>query len=157
ASQGRRAAPGNDRGPSGLQEGEGLAADGRVDRWFGRIGFRDVRLDTTPDAQGSRFQIEVNGKPISCKGANWIPEGPYPSAMRPQTYQERLTAAAAANMNMLRVWGGGYYERDRVYDLCDELGIMVWQDFMFACAMYPEEPPYPALIEAEARYQIARL
>jgi beta-mannosidase len=77
--------------------------------------------------------------------------------MTREKYRERLQQAAAANMNMLRVWGGGFYESDDFYDICDELGILVWQDFMFACAMYPEEPPYPALIEAEARHQITRL
>lgn len=123
----------------------------------GMIGFRDVHLNTEPDEHGERFQIEVNGKPVFCKGANWVPEGLFPEDRTPERIRERVRQAAAANMNMLRVWGGGIYESDAFYDECDRLGIMVWQDFMFACACYPEEPPYPALVEAEARHQIARL
>lgn len=128
-----------------------------ADGWVGRIGFREVRLHTEPDEYGSRFEIHVNGKPIFCKGANWIPEGLFPTEVTRDTYRARIRAAADANMNMLRVWGGGFYEDDAFYELCDELGILVWQDFMFACAMYPEEAPYPALVEAEARHQITRL
>ncbi len=121
------------------------------------IGFREVKLKTPPDAHGSAFTFEINGREVFCKGANWIPEGPWPGQVTRETYRERLKQAAGANMNMLRVWGGGYYESDAFYELCDELGIMVWQDFMFACAMYPEEEPYPTLIEAEARHQVSRL
>jgi beta-mannosidase len=123
----------------------------------GRIGFREVRLDTSADEWGSRFQVEVNGKAVFCRGANWVPEGAYAAAVGAETIRERVLAAAAMEMNMLRVWGGGYYERDEFYRVCDEQGIMVWQDFMFACAMYPEEAPYPALVEAEARHQVSRL
>jgi beta-mannosidase len=121
------------------------------------IGFRDLQLKTEPDAAGSTFTFEINGKPLFCKGANWIPDGLFPARMTRERTRERLMQAAAANMNMIRVWGGGVYESDDFYDLCDELGILVWQDFMFACAMYPEEPPFPSLIEAEARHQVARL
>jgi beta-mannosidase len=125
--------------------------------WSARIAFRDVRLNTAPDEHGEKFQMEVNGKPVVCKGANWIPEGLFPEDRTPQKIRERVRQAADANMNMLRVWGGGAYECDAFYEECDRLGIMVWQDFMFACACYPEEAPYPALVEAEARHQIARL
>jgi beta-mannosidase len=121
------------------------------------IAFRDVRLNTDPDEHGSKFQLEVNGTPIFCKGANWIPEGLFPDDRTDEVIRERVRQAAAANMNMLRVWGGGMYESDAFYDECDKQGIMVWQDFMFACACYPEEAPYPQLVEQEARYQIARL
>ncbi len=121
------------------------------------VAFREVRLNTDQDDHGEKFQLEVNGKPIFCKGANWIPEGLFSDDRPPEKIRERVRQAAAANMNMLRVWGGGFYESDEFYDECDKQGIMVWQDFMFACACYPEEPPFPQLIEAEARHQIARL
>lgn len=122
--------------------------------------FRDIHLNTDPDeppAHGNKFQLEVNGTPVFCKGANWIPEGLFPDDRSPEKIRERIQQAAAANMNMLRVWGGGFYESDEFYDECDRLGIMVWQDFMFSCACYPEEEPLRSLIEAEARHQIARL
>jgi len=127
------------------------------DGWEGRLGFRTVQLRTEPDAHGTRFELQVNERPVFCQGANWIPEGPYASAVSPTTIRERVEQAAGMGMNILRVWGGGIYESDTFYRACDELGILVWQDFMFACAMYPEEQPYPALIEAEARYQVTRL
>ncbi|MFN0131050.1 MAG: glycosyl hydrolase 2 galactose-binding domain-containing protein [Phycisphaerales bacterium] len=122
-----------------------------------RLGLRTITLDTSPDRHGSRFRFLVNGKPIFAKGANWIPEGLFPGLADHATVRQRLRQATDANMNMLRVWGGGLYESDDFYNACDELGILVWQDFAFACAMYPEEPPYPALIEREARHNIARL
>lgn len=130
---------------------------GNGDGWTRHIGFREVRLNTEPDEHGSKFQIEVNGRPIFCKGANWVPDAIFPTEVTCDRYRERVKQAADANMNMLRVWGGGYYEDEEFYRACDELGILVWQDFMFACAMYPEEPPYPVLVEAEARHQITRL
>ncbi len=114
-----------------------------------RFGLRDVAWS------GGGFRI--NDRPILCKGANWIPEGLWPRDRTPERVRRRLQQLVAANMNMLRVWGGGRYEPDWFYDLCDEMGIMVWQDFMFSSGMYPEEDPYPALIEAEARHQVARL
>ncbi len=128
-----------------------------LDRWERRIGLRTVRLNTEPDQIGSRFLIEVNGRPIFCKGANWIPDGLFPSELTPTHYRQRIRQACDANMNMLRVWGGGLYEDRAFYEACDELGILVWQDFMFACSAYPEEVPYGALVEAEARHNIARL
>jgi beta-mannosidase len=137
-----------------------------LNEWHRRVGLREVRLRTPRDEHGAAFELEVNGSNVFCKGANWIPDGPFPIGP-PEPFVDdeparrrlagRLQQAAAANMNMLRVWGGGHYESDAFYEICDELGIMVWQDFMFACAMYPEEKPYPALIEAEARHQISRL
>lgn len=122
-----------------------------------RIGFRTVTLDTSPDKHGSRFQLRVNNQPVVALGANWIPEGLFPEDRSPARIGERIQQAAAANLNCLRVWGGGAYESDAFYDACDELGILVWQDFMFACACYPEEEPIRSQVEAEARHQIARL
>jgi beta-mannosidase len=134
----------------------GMAGSARP-QWAANIAFREVCLNTEPDEHGSKFQLEVNGTPIYCKGANWIPEGLFPDDRPPEAIRQRIQQAAAANMNMLRVWGGGFYESDEFYDECDKLGIMVWQDFMFSCACYPEEAPFPQLIEQEARHQIARL
>jgi beta-mannosidase len=127
------------------------------DAWEGRVGFRTVDLRTRPDANGTSFEVVVNDRPVFCQGANWIPDGPYAAAASPSVIRHRVEQAAGMGMNMLRVWGGGVYESDAFYRACDELGILVWQDFMFACAMYPEEEPYPTLIEVEARHQVARL
>ena len=128
-----------------------------LDSWQHRIGLRQVRLKTEVDDIGSEFVLEVNGKPIFCKGANWIPDDCFVTRVTPEHYRERVMQALDANMNMLRIWGGGIYEQTTFYDVCDELGVMVWQDFPFACALYPEEEPFGSLVEAEARYQITRL
>ncbi len=126
--------------------------------WAGRIGIRTVELDTTPDETGTRFAVKVNGEPVFCKGANWIPDDVFlPRACEPNRLRLRIQQAAEANMNMLRVWGGGIYETDAFYDVCDELGILVWQDFLFACAAYAEEEPFRTLVEQEARANIIRL
>jgi len=128
-----------------------------LDTWTRRIGFRTVRLDTTPDDIGSAFTIVVNDVPIFARGANWIPDDCFPSRVDRSRYQARLHQAKDAGINLLRVWGGGIYEQDAFYDVADELGILVWQDFLFACAAYPEEPPFAGEVEAEARENVARL
>ena len=125
--------------------------------WVGRTGIRTAKLETEPDDIGQSFQILVNDKAIFCKGANWIPDDCFLNRVDEDRYRRRLQQGIDCNMNMMRVWGGGIYETDTFYDLCDEMGIMVWQDFLFACAGYPEEPPFPELIEAEARDNVARL
>ncbi len=130
---------------------------GTLDRWSGRIGFRTVRLNTEPDDIGSAFTIEINDRPVFCKGANWIPDGLFPVALTAADYRRRIEQAVGANMNMLRVWGGGIYESPAFYEACDALGVLVWQDFMFACATYPEEEPFWSEVAAEARYNVARL
>ena len=122
-----------------------------------RVGLRIIALDTGRDPEGSRFRIVVNGEPMFCRGANWIPEGLFPGTAADELVIARIEQAVEANFDMLRVWGGGVYESQAFYDACDEWGIMVWQDFMFACATYPEEAPYPELIEREANFQIRRL
>ena len=128
-----------------------------LETWQHRTGLRQVRLDTEVDDIGSKFVLEVNGKAVFCKGANWIPDDCFVTRVTPERYRERVIQACDANMNMLRVWGGGIYESRDFYDVCDELGVMVWQDFPFACALYPEEEPFAPLVEAEARQQLARL
>ena len=121
------------------------------------VGFRTVELDTSADEIGSAFTLRVNGQPVFCRGANWIPGALFLPNMKPERYRQRIQQAADANMNMLRVWGGGIYEDDAFYDACDELGVLIWQDFLFACATYPDEEPWRSRIEREARYQVARL
>lgn len=119
-----------------------------------RLGIRSLELDTKDGA----FRLVVNGVPVYCKGANFVPDDTdHEVATSAARYAERLQQACDANMNTLRVWGGGFYETDDFYDRCDELGLLVWQDFLFACACYPEEEPHWSRVEAEARHQIARL
>jgi beta-mannosidase len=129
----------------------------RLDRWERKVGFRSVRLDTTPDEIGSAFTLVVNDVPVFVRGANWIPDDCFLPRVTPDRYRERIAQARDANMNLLRVWSGGIFETDAFYEACDEAGLMVWQDFLFACAAYPEEEPVRGEIEAEAREAIVRL
>ncbi|MFF4892142.1 glycoside hydrolase family 2 protein [Micromonospora chersina] len=134
------------------------AADGRaLDGWSRRIGFRSVRLDTAPDAHGSAFTLHVNGVPVFVRGVNWIPDDAFPNRVTRARLAERFAQAVGANVNLLRVWGGGRYESEDFYELADELGLLVQQDFLFACAAYPEEEPFRTEVEAEAREQVTRL
>ncbi|MFI6131918.1 glycoside hydrolase family 2 protein [Micromonospora sp. NPDC051141] len=134
------------------------AADGRdLDAASRRIGFRSVRLDTTPDAHGTPFTLHVNDLPIFVKGVNWIPDDAFPNRVTRERLAQRFDQAVGANVNLLRVWGGGRYESGDFYELADELGLLVQQDFLFACAAYPEEEPFRTEVEAEAREQVARL
>jgi beta-mannosidase len=128
-----------------------------LDVWKRRVGFRTVTVDTSADEHGTGFTLVVNGMRVFARGVNWIPDDVFPSRVTTERYRERLTQAADANVDLVRVWGGGIYERDDFYDVCDELGLMVWQDFLFACAAYPEEQPMRSEIEAEARENVARL
>ena len=119
------------------------------DTWSARIGLLG-ELDSDPDDVGRQFVIKINGKPIFCKGFNWIPDDCFlDRACTVERYRARLGQTTGANANMLRVWGGGIFETDAFYDLCDEMGILVWQDFLFACAAYPEEEPFRSLVEQE--------
>ncbi|WP_107060107.1 glycoside hydrolase family 2 protein [Streptomyces sp. NRRL F-5123] len=131
--------------------------DGTLDRWQRRVGFRTVTLDTSPDAHGSAFTLAVNGTPVFARGVNWIPDDVLPTRVDAARYRRRLRQAADAGVDLVRVWGGGLYESDDFYDACDELGLMVWQDFPFACAAYPEEQPLRSEVEAEARENVSRL
>ncbi|WP_345295862.1 glycoside hydrolase family 2 protein [Luteimicrobium xylanilyticum] len=128
-----------------------------LDRWTGRVGFRTVRLDTLPDEQGTSFTFVVNDQPVWVKGANWIPDDAFPHRVTRDRYAARIAQAEAANVNLLRVWGGGIYEADDFYDLCDERGVLTWQDFLFACAAYSEDDPLRSEVEAEARDNVTRL
>ena len=121
------------------------------------FALRTVRLLQEPDRKGRSFIIEINGEKIFCKGADWIPCDSFLPRVEDGTYERLLHLAKDAHFNMLRVWGGGVYERDTFYHLCDELGLMVWQDFMFACGEYPHAPWFLRNVEAEAEEVVRRL
>ena len=131
--------------------------DGPVDSWAARVGFRTVALDTAADEHGTPFTLVVNGTPVFACGVNWIPDDTFPPRVTRARYTERLTQARDANVNLVRVWGGGIYESEDFYDGCDELGLLVWQDFLFACAAYAEEEPLRGEVIAEAREAVTRL
>ncbi len=122
-----------------------------------RTGIRTIELVAAPDGQGQPFYFRLNGKPVFAKGANYIPMDMFQDRVTPQHYQRLLDDVVAANMNMLRVWGGGIYEDDLFYQGCNERGILVWQDFMYACAMYPGSGRFLKNAAAEAIEQIERL
>ncbi|MGA5516216.1 glycoside hydrolase family 2 protein [Streptomyces pseudogriseolus] len=134
-----------------------LDGEEAVDSWRRRTGFRRVELDTSPDAHGTGFTLVVNGERLFARGVNWIPDDAFPSRITRDRYRRRLEQAAAAGVDLVRVWGGGIYESEDFYDACDELGLLVWQDFPFACAAYPEEQPLRGEVEAEARENVVRL
>ena len=135
----------------------GDRTDAVLDTVERRIGFRTVTVDTTPDEIGTPFTFVVNGVRIFAKGANWIPDDHFLTRITRERLERRVDQAVAAHMNMLRVWGGGIYETEDFYDVCDERGILVWQDFLLACSAYPEEEPLWSEFEAEARENVARL
>ncbi|HTT92229.1 MAG TPA: glycoside hydrolase family 2 protein, partial [Acidimicrobiales bacterium] len=128
-----------------------------LDRWHGRVGFRSVELDTRREQDGARLGFVINGRAISVRGANWIPDDCFVTRVGPDRYRRRLEEARAANMNLLRVWGGGIYESEDFYNSADELGLLVWQDFLLSCAAYSEEEPLRSEIEAETREAVTRL
>lgn len=138
-----------------------LIVNGAVaDRLRGRFGFREIRLREEPFAErsgpGFSFWLEINGRRVFCKGANWVPPEQWPATVTEDQYRFYLDRALDAHFNMIRVWGGGIYERDLFYNLCDEAGILVWQDFMFASGGYPVDQLRVEIV-AEATHQIQRL
>lgn len=134
------------------------APDGdTLDTWSRPVGFRSVRLDTTPDEHGTPFALSVNDVPVFVRGVNWIPDDVFPTRITRERLAGRFEQAADANVNLLRVWGGGRYESEDFYDLADERGLLVQQDFLFACAAYPEEEPFGSEVAAEATEQVIRL
>lgn len=122
-----------------------------------KLGFRTVELITEADSIGESFYFKVNGIPVYAKGANYIPQDNFLPDVDSSRYAQLIKNVKNAHMNMLRVWGGGIYENDIFYDLCDENGIMVWQDFMFACSLYPGDSAFLQNVEQEARDNIKRL
>jgi beta-mannosidase len=127
-----------------------------LDRCSRKVGIRTVALELK-DGSADTFRFRINGKVVYLKGANWIPADSFLSRVSDKKYVRLLNMAREANMNVLRVWGGGIYEEELFYDLCDELGILVWQDFMFACAAYPEDEAFIRNVKKELEYNVRRL
>lgn len=122
-----------------------------------RIGFRDLVIDQVDDEAGRSFGVTVNGVPLFVRGFNWIPDDTSIAEVTDADYRRRIADAADLGANLIRVWGGGVFESDAFYRACDEAGMLVWQDFLFACAAYPEEAPFADEVEAEARDNVTRL
>ncbi len=132
-----------------------VAIDGEIENR--KVGFRTIEHVSEKDAAGSRFLFKVNGREIYCRGSNWIPADALPSAATAALTEKLLQAAVDSHQNMIRVWGGGFYEQDFFYEICDRLGLMVWQDFMFACSLYPSTPDFLEEVSLEVDYQVRRL
>ena len=128
-----------------------------LDTYQLKKGLRTIELITNKDDHGESFYFELNGVPVYMKGANYIPQNSLQSNVTDEHYEKLLSDVVLANMNMLRVWGGGIYENDIFYNLCDQKGILVWQDFMFACAMYPGDDSFLKNVEQESIDNIKRL
>ena len=128
-----------------------------------KLGLRTVEVVNKPDEgdksdrPGMCMTFRVNGVDVFCKGANWIPCDAMFAGQTPARYRDLLTSARDANMNMIRLWGGGQFEEDAFYEICDELGLMVWHDFMFSCSLYPSDKAFLAEVNAELAHQIRRL
>ncbi|MEQ9404577.1 MAG: hypothetical protein RIM99_13380 [Cyclobacteriaceae bacterium] len=135
-----------------------LLIDGELrDERSVNYGIRTIQLINEPDSIGTSFYFKVNGEAVFVKGANYIPQDIFPSRVKAEKYEALISKAKEANMNMLRVWGGGIYEDDYFYELCDKNGIMVWQDFMFAGSMYPTDEAFHSTVKNEVRDNINRL
>jgi len=133
-------------------------ADGKeIDSWSRRIGLRTITMDRTPDKWGEKFATCVNGVNIFAMGADYIPEDHLLGRVTKETTRTLLEKAVFANFNSIRVWGGGYYPDDWFFDLCDEMGLVVWQDFMFACAVYDLTPEFEENIKAEFADNLKRI
>jgi beta-mannosidase len=121
------------------------------------FALRTIRLLQEKDEEGKSFIFMINGRKVFCKGADWIPADSFLPRIPAERYEVLVRMAKDANMNMIRVWGGGVYESDTFYELCDRLGLMVWQDFMFACGEYPQDERFLREVRAEAELTIKRL
>jgi beta-mannosidase len=136
-----------------------LRADGQVcDQKTYQMGLRTVELRQEDDEWGKSFTFVVNGVPIFAKGTNWIPADSFPTRFTDESLETLIRDVAATHQNMLRVWGGGIYEEERFYDLCDRYGILVWQDFAFACSIYPlDDGAFVENVRQEAIQNVRRL
>ena len=128
-----------------------------VDSTITTVGLRTIELVREKDEHGKSFYFKVNGLPVFAKGANYIPNDNFLNRVNAEKYEHMIRSAAEANMNMIRVWGGGIYEEDMFYDLCDQYGLLVWQDFMFACSMYPGDNEFLDNVIREAIENIKRI
>lgn len=128
-----------------------------IDSTQKRFGLRTIEVVNKPDKDGESFYVKVNGRAVFMKGANYIPSDSFPSRVTPARYKRTFEDMKEANFNMVRVWGGGIYEDDNFYDLADEYGILIWQDFMFACSLYPSDEKFLKSVAQEADYNIRRL
>ncbi|GAA1007751.1 beta-mannosidase [Acrocarpospora pleiomorpha] len=122
-----------------------------------RVGLRSVAVDETPDRLGTRWTLVVNGRPVRVRGYNWIPDDTLASRATPERVAHRIDQAVAGNANLLRVWGGGHFATEEFLDACDERGVLVWHDFLFACAAYSEDDEMVELVTAEAEQAVARM
>jgi beta-mannosidase len=122
-----------------------------------QIGLRTIKLKQEPDEWGESFTFVVNGVPVFAKGADWIPADSFPTRIKDAHLEYLIKSAADAHMNMLRVWGGGLYESEPFFDLCDRFGMMIWQDFTFACGIYPEDDAFAENVHIEAIENVRRL
>ena len=149
----------NGYGSQPLYEVEITLKDGEtvLDQRTYRIGLRTIELRQEPDQWGKEFTFYVNGVRLFAKGADWIPTDSLPTRITESMLEGLLKSAVDANMNMLRVWGGGYYPEDMFYDLCDRYGILLWQDFMFACGIYPADADFFENVRIEAIENVRRL
>lgn len=128
-----------------------------VDQLSHKIGLRTIEVINEPDSIGESFYVKVNGQPVFMKGANYIPQDSFLPSVTQDRYDWMIESMVRAHMNMVRMWGGGIYESDYFYDQCDEKGLLVWQDFMFACTMYPGDKDFINKVKEEAEYNIKRL
>ncbi len=129
-----------------------------LDRRSYQIGLRTLELRQEPDEWGRSFEFVVNGVRIFAKGSNWIPADSFPTRLTEASLEGLIRAAADTHQNMLRVWGGGFYEDETFYDLCDRYGILVWQDFIFSCSIYPlDRPEFVENVRVEVVENVRRL
>jgi len=137
---------------------EAVFNDEAADAMERKIGLRTVELDREADEYGRNFRFVLNGVPIFAKGANWVPPDALPDRATTEIKRGLLAQCLRANMNMLRIWGGGIYETDAFYDMCDRMGLLVWQDFAFACAPYPfGRPDFLRNVQDEVVSNVTRL
>ena len=150
----------NGYGAQPLYQVEVSLADGAqvLDRRTYQLGLRTIELRQAPDEWGTSFTFVVNGVPIFAKGSNWIPADSFPTRLTDAFLEQLIHDAALTHQNMLRVWGGGFYEEERFYDLCDRYGILVWQDFIFSCSIYPlDREEFLANVRQEVVENVRRL
>ena len=133
-----------------------LEDDKPIDYMVRKVGIRTINLQLVENDK-STFRFLINNRPVFVKGVNWIPADSFLHRVKDAKYESLLKLAKDANMNFVRVWGGGFYENDIFYELCDEMGLLVWQDFMFACASYPEHEEFLVSVEEEVKQNVQRI